>query len=123
MMHPIEWYSTWTDAELQHLREFRRDKSRAMDGLETKDEQRDCKKYIKAATLLLDYFEGRRAGRDIPEELWLYAAVAASALIGPEQAACEKAMAKRIIKKARKNRTPVLQEVYRFMGRPDLYMA
>jgi hypothetical protein len=72
--------ASWSDNDLQRLRNYRKDKARAEQAADTKEERRDCQKHIKAATMLLDYFDGKRASRSFPAELAPYIRAAAARL-------------------------------------------
>ena len=72
--------ASWHDDDLQRLRDYRKDKARAEQSADTKDDRRDCQKHIKAATLLLEYFDGKRASRSFPAELAPYIRAAAARL-------------------------------------------
>ena len=76
----IEQAATWADDDIQRLRDFRKRYARREQEADDKAERRDCQKFVKAATLLIDYFDGKRATRDIPAELRNYALMASAHL-------------------------------------------
>lgn len=72
----IELSSTWTAADIANVKEGRARYARTIGKGEGKDWDKDAQKYVKAATICIDWLEGKTARIKIPKELEFHALAA-----------------------------------------------
>jgi hypothetical protein len=80
---PVECSASWSEEDLQRLKDFRRRVAREEQASDTKEVKRDCQKFVKASTTLLEHFYGVKPLPTLPQELYLYILISSSKLWPP----------------------------------------
>jgi hypothetical protein len=69
---PVECSASWSEEDLQRLKDFRRKMAREEQASDTKEVKRDCQKFVRVSTILLEYFYGVKPLPVFPKELSCY---------------------------------------------------
>jgi len=71
-MGAVDLASTWTDADIDRLRECRAFYAQSEGRDVWKDERKEANRYVKAATICIDWLTGKAPRLHVPAELEHY---------------------------------------------------